>query len=62
MAPNAISLCLYLVEHHKKNMKKNYTMSLVESIAWSEKFLDEVGIRGGQIPRYSRFPLETRPF
>ena len=31
-------------------------------MSWSEKFLDEVGIRGEQIPRFSRFPSKTAPF
>ena len=31
-------------------------------MSWSEKFLDEVGIRGEQIPRFSRFPSKTAHF
>ena len=31
-------------------------------MSWSEKFFDEVGVRGEQIPIFSRFPLENRPF
>jgi len=31
-------------------------------LSWSEKFFDEVGVSGEQIPRFSRFPLENLPF
>ena len=30
-------------------------------MSWSEKFFDEVGVRGEPIPRFSRFPLQNRP-
>ena len=46
MACNAISLCL----------------GCRAPLSWSEKFFDEVGVRGEPIPRFSRFPLENRPF
>ena len=31
-------------------------------MSWSENLLDEVGIRGEQIPIFSRFPSKSAPF
>ena len=53
MACNARSF----VPNLQSTLKNKYVLALAV-----KSFFDEVGLRGEQIPRFSRFPLENRPF